>query len=102
MENSIKLNHKERAMFLYLLKILKNQGDQDYDYDNLIKALQYGFELHYSDVFECLFDEELSAGGTGDRYLSQASFSVSYIKMPLFQQKRGASCINKQRFAIAA
>ena len=40
--------------------------------------------------------------GTGDRHLSQASFSVSYIKMPLFQQKRGASCINKQRFAIAA
>ena len=27
--------------------------------------------------------------GTGDRYLSQASFSVSYIEMPLFQQKKG-------------
>ena len=61
MENVVKLTPKDRAMFLYLLKILKNQGDQEYDYDNLIKALQYGFELHYSDVFECLFDEELSA-----------------------------------------
>ena len=40
---------------------MKNQGDPDYDYDNLIKALQYGFELHYNEVFECLFDEELSA-----------------------------------------
>ncbi len=27
--------------------------------------------------------------GTGDRYLSQALFPASYIKMPLFQQKRG-------------
>ena len=61
MENVVKLSRTERAQFIYLLKILKNQGDQDYDYDNLIKALQYGFELHYSDVFECLFDEELTA-----------------------------------------
>ena len=61
MENGIHLTRTERAQFIYLLKILKNQGDQEYDYDNLIKALQYGFELHYSDVLECLFDEELSA-----------------------------------------
>ena len=61
MENVIQLTKTERAQFIYLLKILKNQGDQEYDYDNLIKALQYGFELHYIDVFECLFDEELSA-----------------------------------------
>ena len=61
MENVIQLSRTERAQFIYLLKILKNQGDQEYDYDNLIKALQYGFELHYSDVFECLFDEELLA-----------------------------------------
>ena len=61
MENVVKLSRTERAQFIYLLKILKNQGDQDYDYDNLIKALQYGFELHYSDVFECLFDEELTS-----------------------------------------
>lgn len=66
MENVVKLTQKDRAMFLYLLKILKNQGDQEYDYDNLIKALQYGFELHYSDVFECLFDEELSAEGCSE------------------------------------
>lgn len=61
MENVVKLNKVERAQFIYLLKILKNQGDEDYDYDNMIKALEYGFELHYSDVFECLFDEELPA-----------------------------------------
>lgn len=61
MENDIKLTRKDRAMFIYLFKILKNQGDDDYDYDNMIKALQNGFQNHYSDVFECLYDEELSA-----------------------------------------
>ena len=61
MEESKKLTKKERALFVYLLKILKNQGDEEYDYDNLIKALEYGYELHYGDVFDCLFDEELSA-----------------------------------------
>lgn len=63
MEGNIKLTPKERAMFIYLLKILKNQGDEEYDYDNMIKALQYGFEYHYSDVFDCIYDEELSADG---------------------------------------
>lgn len=63
MENTVKLTTKDRAMFIYLLKILKNQGDQDYDYENMIKALQYGYEYHYSDVFDCLFDEELSTNG---------------------------------------
>lgn len=63
MENIVKLSTKDRAMFIYLLKVLKNQGDQDYDYDNMIKALQYGFEYHYSDVFDCLFDEVLSYDG---------------------------------------
>jgi len=47
-------------MFIYLFKILKNQGDEEFDYDNMIKALQYGFEYHYRDVFDCLFDEELT------------------------------------------
>lgn len=61
MENKVTLSTKDRALFIYLLKILKNQGDQDYDYDNMIKALQYGYEYHYGDVFDCLFDEELSA-----------------------------------------
>lgn len=61
MENIVKLTRMERAKFIYLFKILKNQGDEDYDYENMIKALQYGFELHYSDVFECLYDEELKA-----------------------------------------
>ena len=63
MENVVKLSRTERAKFIYLFKILKNQGDEDYDYDNLIKALQNGYELHYSDVFECLYDEELNAEG---------------------------------------
>lgn len=60
MEDSRKLEDKDRALFIYLFKILKNQGDDEYDYDNMIKALQYGFCLHYKDVFDCLFDEELS------------------------------------------
>lgn len=60
MEERIQLSKKERAMFIYLLKILKNQGDEENDYDNMIKALEYGYELHYSDVFDCLFDDELS------------------------------------------
>ena len=59
MEKTIKLTEKERALFIYLFKILKNQEDGEYDYDNMIKALQYGFEFHYNDVFDCLFDEEL-------------------------------------------
>jgi uncharacterized protein YfbU (UPF0304 family) len=63
MDSNIKLTKKERAEFIYLLKILKNQGDEEYDYDNMIKALQYGYEYHYSDIFDCLFDEELSADG---------------------------------------
>lgn len=63
MDREIKLNEKERALFIYLFKILKNQDDGEYDYDNMIKALQYGFEYHYNDVFDCLFDEELSAEG---------------------------------------
>lgn len=63
MENVVKLSKTDRAKFIYLLKILKNQGDEEYDYDNMIKALQYGYEYHYSDVFDCLFDEELSADG---------------------------------------
>ena len=46
MENIVKLTRMERAKFIYLFKILKNQGDEDYDYENMIKALQYGFELH--------------------------------------------------------
>ena len=60
MDNNIKLTKKERAEFIYLFKILKNQGDVEYDYDNMIKALQYGFEFHYSDILDCVFDEELS------------------------------------------
>lgn len=60
MEVDNSLTRKERALFIYLFKILKNQGDEEYDYDNMIKALQYGFEYHYSDVFDCIFDEELS------------------------------------------
>lgn len=60
MDSIIKLSIKERAEFIYLLKILKNQGDEEYDYDNMIKALQYGYQYHYSDVFDCLFDDELS------------------------------------------
>ncbi len=60
MEKDKLLNDKDRAMFIYLFKILKNQGDEDYDYDNMIKALQYGYVLHYEDVFSCLYDEELS------------------------------------------
>lgn len=63
MENNVKLTRKERAEFIYLLKILQNQGDGEYDYENMIKALQYGYEYHYSDVFDCLFDEELSSEG---------------------------------------
>lgn len=47
-------------MFVYLLKILKNQGDEDYEYGNMIKALQRGFSLHYKDVLDCLYDEDLS------------------------------------------
>ena len=46
MENSRKLTDKDRALFIYLFKILKNQGDGEYDYDNMIKALQYGFVYH--------------------------------------------------------
>lgn len=60
MEDIIKLTKKDRAMFIYLFKILKNQGDDDYDYANMIEALQNGFVLHYNDVFSCLYDEELS------------------------------------------
>lgn len=60
MENSRKLTDKDRALFIYLFKILKNQGDGEYDYDNMIKALQYGFAYHYDDVFTCLYDDELS------------------------------------------
>lgn len=56
----MKLTDIERAKFIYMLKILKNQGDEDYDYDNMITALQKGFELHYKDVFDCLYDETLS------------------------------------------
>ena len=63
MDNNVKLTRKERAEFIYLLKILQNQGDVEYDYDNMIKALQYGYEYHYSDVLDCLFDEELSSEG---------------------------------------
>ena len=39
MEDSRKLEDKDRALFIYLFKILKNQGDDEYDYDNMIKAL---------------------------------------------------------------
>lgn len=60
MDDNRKLTDIDRAKFIYLFKILKNQGDEEYDYDNMIKALQYGFELHYKDVFDCLFDETLS------------------------------------------
>ena len=63
MEKNIILTRTDRAKFIYLLKILKNQGDTDYDYDNMIKALQCGFCLHYRDVFDCLYDEEISAEG---------------------------------------
>ena len=63
MESNVKLTKKERAEFIYLLKILQNQGDKEYDYENMIKALQYGYEYHYSDIFDCLFDEELSSEG---------------------------------------
>ena len=60
MENNRILTDKDRALFIYLFKILKNQGDGEYDYDNMIKALQYGFVYHYEEVFSCLFDNELS------------------------------------------
>lgn len=60
MGKEIEMTEKDRALFIYLFKILMNQGDNEYDYDNMIKALQYGFVYHYKDAFSCLFDEELS------------------------------------------
>lgn len=60
MGSNVQFSPKDRALFIYLFKILKNQGDEEYDYDNMIKALQFGFEYHYSDVFDCIFDDVLS------------------------------------------
>ncbi len=56
----VKLTKTERAIFIYLFKILQNQNDNDNDYENMIKALEYGFSLHYDDVFSVLYDNELS------------------------------------------
>lgn len=56
----VKFTKTERAIFVYLFKILQNQNDNDFDYENLIKALQCGFSLHYDEVFLGLYDEELS------------------------------------------
>lgn len=64
MSDTIELNKKERLFLVNQLEIIKNQkliiellkgsnesGDR-YHYNNQIKALKEGFELHYDDVFD--------------------------------------------------
>lgn len=69
MADHIMLNKKERLFLSNQLEILKNQQiimnsltggkeskvDTSY-YDKKIKALREGFELHYEDVFEDIYD----------------------------------------------
>lgn len=68
MTDHIKLDKKERLVLSNQLEILKNQQiilnkisgqDRSTDtsfYDNQIKALREGYELHYGDVFEDIYD----------------------------------------------
>lgn len=84
MESNVTLSPKDRALFIYLFKILKNQGDEEYDYDNMIKALQFGYEYHYGDVFDCLFDDVLSVEGCKevlDVLEMYRGITFSYIKL---------------------
>lgn len=69
MANRISLDKKERLFLSNQLEILKNQqiiinslaGGKESDvdtsyYDNQIKALREGYELHYGDPFEDIYD----------------------------------------------
>lgn len=69
MADRITLDKKERLFLSNQLEILKNQqiimeslaGGKESDvdssyYDNQIKALREGFELHYEDAFENIYD----------------------------------------------
>ena len=59
----VKLTPKERASFIFQLRILQKLSDSSEfsDYEAKIVALERGYELHYSDVFDMLYDEGLSA-----------------------------------------
>ena len=70
MDGTIKLDKKERLFLSNQLEILMNQfeiknlfkGTDDptvdlSSYKNQIRALREGYELHYSDVFEDIYDE---------------------------------------------
>ena len=69
MDNHMLLDKKERLFLSNQLEILKNQqiilnairGGKESDvdvsfYDNKIKALREGYELHYGDAFEDIYD----------------------------------------------
>ena len=60
---TVKLTPKERASFIFQLRILQKLSDSSEfsDYEAKIAALERGYELHYSDVFDMLYDEGLSA-----------------------------------------
>ena len=61
MENTIELSKKERVSFIHQLQILQKLSDPSEFtyYENKIKALKYGFTLHYSDILDVIYDEEL-------------------------------------------
>jgi len=57
----MKLSKQERLNYMNQFKILAALYPNDSNYYNeKIKALEYGFELHYNDIFEILYEDEMT------------------------------------------
>ena len=62
-ENKYALNLPQRLILVNQYKILKCLTDnvtEQQDYDNLITALENGYELHYQDCFEYMGENDLT------------------------------------------
>lgn len=61
--SEIKLSKKERLSLVLQLRTLQKLSDEEYekqDYENQITALLHGYTLHYSDLLNEFYEDELS------------------------------------------
>lgn len=61
--SNINLTKKERLSLVLQLRTLQKLTDEEYEkaeYENMITALLHGYTLHYNDLFNEFYEEELS------------------------------------------
>ncbi len=61
--SKIELSKKERLSLVLQLRTLQKLSEEEYEkeeYENLITALLHGYTLHYDDLFNEFYEEELS------------------------------------------